>query len=374
MRFLQSPCWFLIVILPFAQAFIVKEWRYRRNNGFNAFVLSRNKTPSKVSFGPSWQRKRSAELFSSATDGNDSSSIEDRSKTLVKKEKTRLMRAYRIASYMYGSIGAVLSFTFVHVGSKRALVSSKLGGAAGFGIAAGLCFILQTATQHDRLNSDTYKRLNVGLLGFSVMSLAAIPGEAGFLPTFVPALLLSAIATVARLAGLTAAYRGWVQGLGGKASFRNLAQDFFQGTMESIRGLRVKQKGKLYRNFLLLVIFSGLSSFMDGIFKLRFAKDLVIGAFEISLQWSAVARLFMISTIIYSLKDAAERNRLQGTTFIQLNVMVGIWAFMVGIGQTLHPLGSAPKRGALMFAFGAPFLINALANAVKKSKSKLAVL
>jgi hypothetical protein len=30
--------------------------------------------------------------------------------------------------------------------------------------------------------------------------------------------------------------------------------------------------------------------------------------------------------MVYSLKDAAERNRLTGTTFIQLNFMVGLWA------------------------------------------------
>jgi hypothetical protein len=30
--------------------------------------------------------------------------------------------------------------------------------------------------------------------------------------------------------------------------------------------------------------------------------------------------------MIYSLKDAGERDRLKETTFIQLNYMVGLWA------------------------------------------------
>jgi len=37
-----------------------------------------------------------------------------------------------------------------------------MGGAAGFGIASGLSYILAGANEHDRLQSDTYKRLNVG--------------------------------------------------------------------------------------------------------------------------------------------------------------------------------------------------------------------
>ncbi|GKY96145.1 hypothetical protein MPSEU_000574500 [Mayamaea pseudoterrestris] len=249
-----------------------------------------------------------------------------------------------MASYMFGFMGAVLLVMPDH--TVNTMVSSKLGGAAGYGIASGLCYILQGATNHDRLKSVTYKRLNIGLLGFSLMSLAAVPGEAGFLPTFVPALLLSLVATIVRLLGAFAAYSGWVQGLGGKASPRTLIQDFAQDTKETLLGLRVKHKGALFRNAFV---------------------HLAIGAFEISLHWSAVARLFMISTIIYSLKDAAERDRLQGTTFIQLNVMVGIWAFLVGIGQTVYPLGFAPKRGAIMFAFAVPFILSALVNTRLKS-------
>ena len=36
------------------------------------------------------------------------------------------------------------------------------------------------ATEHDRLGSDTYKRLNVGLLVFNLISLLTMPAELGF--------------------------------------------------------------------------------------------------------------------------------------------------------------------------------------------------
>ena len=49
--------------------------------------------------------------------------------------------------------------------------------------------------------------------------------------------------------------------------------------------------------------------------------------FDISLQWSGVARLFLISTVMFSLKDLADRDPMTtGTTFIKLNLMVGAWA------------------------------------------------
>jgi hypothetical protein len=94
--------------------------------------------------------------------------------------------------------------------------------------------------------------------------------------------------------------------------------------------------------------------------------------FEISLQGSAVARLFMISTMIYSLKDAAERDRLTGTTFIQLNIMVGAWALLVALGQAIYPLGFAAYRGVEMFAFSLPFFLKALKSLKEKEAQEKA--
>ena len=52
--------------------------------------------------------------------------------------------------------------------------------------------------------------------------------------------------------------------------------------------------------------------------------------FDISLQWSGVARLFLISTIILSLKDAADREEMTSTAFVKLNLLVAAWA---GLGK-----------------------------------------
>jgi len=75
--------------------------------------------------------------------------------------------------------------------------------------------------------------------------------------------------------------------------------------------------------------------------------------------------------MIFSLKDAAERDRLTGTTFIQLNVLVGTWALLVGLGQSVYPLGVAFHRGVELFAFSLPFFIKAFkSQKEKQEKSK----
>jgi hypothetical protein len=85
-----------------------------------------------------------------------------------------------------------------------------------------------------------------------------------------------------------------------------------------------------------------------------------------------MGRLFLIAAMIYSLKDAAERDRLTGSTFIQLNVMVGMWSALVGLGQSIYPLGFAAYRGVEMYAFSLPFFTKALKSQKEKDDAKKA--
>lgn len=83
-----------------------------------------------------------------------------------------------------------------------------------------------------------------------------------------------------------------------------------------------------------------------------------------------MGRLFLIASMIYTLKDAAERDRLSGTTFIRLNVMVGAWSALVGLGQSIYPLGFAAHRGVEMYAFSLPFFTKALKGAKEKDEKE----
>jgi hypothetical protein len=317
-------------------------------------------------------------LLKATADTLDDPPSPDTTTTAAAKE--RLSKAYRVAQYAFGTVAGMI-FAMPDR-TLTTLLATKWGGAAGFGIASNMCRILRQANDHDRLGSDTYKRLNLGLLGFAGLGLTAVPGEAAFLNSAGAAMVMAGLLTALRLFGTVLAFTGWkrgvVMGAGGgdgdkiNDTPKQWLGELVQGTKDTVKGLKVKysKKALTYRNCLLLVCMGIVSSFMEGLFNMRYQKEFTRTWFEISLQWSAVARLFMIATMIYSLKDAAERDRLTGTTFIEMNVMVGAWALLVGLGQAIYPLGFAAYRGVEMFAFSAPFFLKAYKAQKEKEANK----
>jgi hypothetical protein len=178
---------------------------------------------------------------------------------------------------MFGMTGLVL--LLMPDRTMTTLLAAKWGGAAGFGIAAGLCHILRGANYHDRLSSDTYKRLSLGLLGFHLVGLTAIPGEAAFLHEALPAMVLTAAMTGLRGFGCVLAFRGWKRGCetavdpsaNGTWTFHDGARELAKGLKETLLGLKVQSKKKAltYRNCFLLVCFGIFSSFMEGLFNIE---------------------------------------------------------------------------------------------------------
>jgi hypothetical protein len=321
-----------------------------------------------------------------------------------------LSKAYQIAQYGYYTAGILLFLVPDRTATVAAtttvttislLTATKWGAAAGFIMAGRLCYILYKANVQQRLSSDTYKRINIGLFGFNLIGLAAIPGEAGFVRSIggtTGTYLAVGLLTMLRLYGAVVTFNGWIQyisdmnGSTGAATnastgtnvvdaivprsrsrsrSRIILLELGQGIKDTIGGLQVRsaKKALTYRNCLLILCFGMLSRFMETLFSLRYQKEFMCTWFGITLQWSVISRLFMIATIVYSLKDAAERDRLTGTTFIELNLMVGLWSFLVGLGQAIVPVGFAAYRGVEMVAFSLPFLLRAY----KSQKEKMSV-
>jgi hypothetical protein len=185
--------------------------------------------------------------------------------------KSQLSLLYSAGRVMFGITGLVL--LLMPDRTMTTLLAAKWGGAAGFGIAAGLCDILKGANDHDRLSSDTYKRLSLGLLGFHLVGLTAIPGEAAFLPEALPAMVLTAAMTCLRVFGCVLAFRGWKRGCDPKGSWtiQSGARELAKGLKETLLGLKVQSKKKAltYRNCFLLVCFGIFSSFMEGLFNIE---------------------------------------------------------------------------------------------------------
>jgi hypothetical protein len=291
------------------------------------------------------------------------------------QNKRQLVVSYRIGQYAHLLTSAIIMFAPDR--TKTIPMAKKLGGGAGFGVAAGLCHILAGACSHGRLRSDTYKRINLGLLGFSLISILAVPAEAGILSA--PIFSLAATLSLSLLKVYTSiiAAIGWQTG-SEISTIKDMVKEIVQGTKDTWHGLfNTTKKGVTYRNCLILIVVGIMSTLLEGIFLIRYKeafikRQLYTGftiASDMSLQWSGVGRLFMISTMIASLKDAAERDRLTGTTFIEMNILIGLWAFITGVGQSLyHHNLFVTERGIAMFTLSLVFLVKAFTSQIRKNK------
>jgi hypothetical protein len=269
-------------------------------------------------------------------------------------KKEPLAATYALAHRLY--TGLALWIFLMPDRTNAARLASKWGGALGYALAAATCKLLHKATRAGRLSSDTYKRLNLGLLGFS-LSFWALPAEAGFLQGAFMVKFWTYILAASKAFGVILSLQGWQYGVDktGEPFVQGwpLVQEFLRGCRQTLLGLRVKDKKKAltYRNCCLLVCMGMINSLMQGLFDMRYAEAFGRSAFDITIQWSAVSRLWLIATMIYTLKEGAERDRLAGSTFVQLNWLVGSWAVGMGLAQGFRGYWIE------MFAFSTPFFL-----------------
>jgi len=195
--------------------------------------------------------------------------------------KDILNKNYEISQYTCSAIAILL--LIIPDRTLTTLLATKVGGAAGFAMAARLSTILRKANREDRLNSNTYKRLNLGMLGFAVAGLVAIPGEAGFFPRAIPSMITWALLTGVRGHLLYTSFQGWMTGIDKREltltgttsrrteTIRRLWEEVRGGTDDTLGGLLVKdsKRALTYRNCLLVSMFGTLSAILEGFFNMR---------------------------------------------------------------------------------------------------------
>ncbi len=129
--------------------------------------------------------------------------------------------------------------------------ATKLGGALGFAVAAGVSRILHKYTsaegdvekeEESVLDADSCRKLNFGLLSFSLVGLFAVPGEASLSYSSTGSIATStfalAVQYVSRVVGLLAAFRGWISSNGiqlrkGEGQKRGFVKDLRNGLMQT---------------------------------------------------------------------------------------------------------------------------------------------
>lgn len=250
----------------------------------------------------------------------------------------------------------------------------KVGYTMGMWLAAGLSSILASATFNDRLSSDTYKRLNLVLLGFSFMTLSTFLDNVYY------------VTPAAGIVGIFAAYDGFVNGVRGfhsqaeDASYNGIGDVISEcksGIMETASGMFKAKNARAFGYLMIIWLFTLVNVFHNVplFFKLLFySSDMV----KTGSMASTIARLFVISGMSFTLKDAADRSRLNGGTFIQLNALAGTWATAVSLAALLPKyMGSrfglvsdkAVKTASVLFPIGAYFFWNGIKEQIKKTKS-----
>ncbi|KAI2512336.1 hypothetical protein MHU86_1998 [Fragilaria crotonensis] len=265
---------------------------------------------------------------------NGAAADEDRNRATLRDGYTGLSKLYLILS----------ACPFLLTGPCR-----KFASAAGLVVAAGFSRILSDATDHDRLGSNTYKRLNLGLVAFNLISLATLPGQVLLSRNLSRGTAYVSMYALCQTLGALIGYVGWRRGLGDDA---NLFKELKDGIQSTLRDVSVTQgRGTIYRNALLTI--------MLGITVV--AGKLVLGlrghGVQTSLWASGLARLSLVATALYNLKDAGERDRLTGTTFIHLNHLVGLCLLLSGLDIAAQPGATMFAPSSALLPLGLAFLL-----------------
>jgi hypothetical protein len=183
---------------------------------------------------------------------------------------------------------------------------------------AMVLFILRGAAMHDRLSSDTYKRLNLSVVAYSLMQfLLPVTGWMDRLFFKLPAIL----ALINGVKGYGYGQLGWDK----SKKTSSIIPDIKEGFSSSIKGLATYNNQSI--GYVIGTTFLGT---MAVVKLLELLRIMIFPAGEttanvsmmILSRASRIARLGLMTSIMYTLKDAADRGRLGGTTFIQLNYLM----------------------------------------------------
>lgn len=275
------------------------------------------------------------------------------SKTIVEGRKSRVLWGYRITALSY-------LFYAMRYFSVKGIQPFSIQVNSGYALAAGLAYILASAVQGNRLSSDTYKRLNLSLLQFGLFGIWGwgLVKFSDSIPGFTPMLLPPLFAMINGIKG----YGYGVLGVdkAGNVSFVN---DLSQGIKSTIQGMfslpkNIKAAGYLAATYMLTGI--KFTKLVEIVRLIAAGSDGLV----VFTRLSRYARYAMLWTVLYTLKDAADRGRLEGTTFIELNFLSAVaLAALAAFTGIASPIGS----GAAAFALFSTW--NGISSIAKKRQS-----
>lgn len=218
----------------------------------------------------------------------------------VEGRKKRVIAGYKITSLSYLLLGLIIT------AKSRILYYS--GGPL---LIATLSYILTDAATHNRLSSDTYKRLNLAL-GSSILisSMGSV-----LMRSFSAEVVIAFIGFVNTVKGYGYGLKSW------ELNNNACAIDDIMKGMKSSIGIMTKipNWNSAFYLFSTLVVSSMTTLKIVEIIQLLLSNG---KGFHIGTRLYRLAKLILMSVVCFTLKDAADRDRLEGTTFIELNYLI----------------------------------------------------
>ena len=282
--------------------------------------------------------------------------------------------AYNYPTISIATISSTTSMTALTLTRYQPnfLATYTAGTLGHFFLAGGTCHLLAEAVTTKRLvTSNTYKRLTMGTLIFGLLGLWSIPGEAGMNYADGRATFALLLIQLTKFVTAVVSFIGWeysTKGSGVSNRMQHIIKEIGNGCKNVMKNMPVTddRPATFYRTFFILItLLNPLCNLPELSFNMRQG---IGGLFTlpVSLNISSMARLGLLSVILYVLKDAAERDRLDGSTFIKLNMLVGLWACGVGAAQGFGRGGFSIRRAADKLLFAALFLNNGIISHLRK--------
>jgi hypothetical protein len=219
---------------------------------------------------------------------------------------------------------------------------------------------------------------NLGLFGFCMVGMfGGIPGEAALFSTSPQrAILLVGLMTFTRLVGAITSSWGWLLGIRNKTNKKGTNKRIFQivnelwnGTKQNIKSITRRENWKSVRWYQVswaILAFCLFSNFAEGWRHMRYNSVLKKSTVDISVRFSATARLFLISSLIHSVKvlslsddtNSDPNDTSNAKHSLQLNGLIGLWALSVGIAQNTTMTGFLIQN-VYMLLFASKFFVKA---------------
>ena len=224
---------------------------------------------------------------------------------------------------------------------RPGLLPTYASGALFFLVVSGVCSVLSGAAEKGRMRSasGTYRSMTFGSMLCGSVGLLSLPGEAGCLldGTTRVRFVIALVATVlARLVTATVSFAGWEHssgtgkgfGTGFRERVAGVAKEVLKGFGRIRKTLPISEErpASAYRSFFIFSVIGNLAfNVPELVFNLQNGGGRLF-SLSASLTVASVARLCLVSALLLVLKDAAERRRLEGSTFIKLNLLIGLWS------------------------------------------------